>query len=134
MVFPKLSSLEKIIRDILKKAGVDFIMEKSFKDLKGGLYRFDFYLPSLGVLIECQGQQHYEFNTFFYKNRSEAMRAHERDRKKCNFALAKNMKLYCLPYWEIENIKSLEDILQDKFLVKTQFHNDIVYQEYKKTW
>ena len=46
---------EKIIT-ILKKEKVPFEREKTFKDLKHGLYRYDFYLPSLNVLIEFDGQ------------------------------------------------------------------------------
>ena len=117
----------------MRKAGIPFIVEKSFTDLRQGKYRYDFYLPDLGVLIECQGRQHYEFTSFFYKDNGEAKRAKERDRKKCNFALAKGLKLYCIPYWEIENLHSIEDLFQEKFLVHTQFHNDIAYAEYQKT-
>lgn len=133
MVFHKLSKFEEIVRDILRQAGIPFVMEKNFTDLRRGKYRYDFYLPEQGILIECQGRQHYEFTSFFYKSRSEATRAQERDRKKCNFALAKSLKLYCIPYWEIENLHSIEDLFQEKFLVHTQFHNDIAYAEYKKT-
>lgn len=128
-----MSSLEIKVGDLLWKAGIRYVREKSFDELKKGKYRYDFYLPDLNILLEVHGQQHYEFNTYFYKNRGEATRAHERDRRKCNFALAKGIKLYCIPYWEIDNLQTADDLFQEKFLVKSQFHNDIAYSEYKRT-
>jgi hypothetical protein len=79
-------------------------------------------------LCEVQGEQHYIYNKKFYKNKSDFLKAQERDRRKISYALAHGIKIYCIPYWEIENISSVEDLFSQKFLAKSKFHNDIVYR------
>jgi very-short-patch-repair endonuclease len=56
-----MSKYENYIMEILKTARIKFLKEKTFKDLKNGLYRFDFYLPCHlgGVIIEVDGEQHF---------------------------------------------------------------------------
>lgn len=114
---------EKIIT-ILKKEKIPFEREKTFKDLKHGLYRYDFYLPSLNVLIEFDGQQHFTQVKKFHKTRQEYLKAREHDRQKNTYALAHSITLYRIPYWEITEVNSLKDIMQNKFKVVTKWHND----------
>jgi hypothetical protein len=49
---------DKII-NLLNYARIKFVREKSFSDLKHGLFRFDFYLPNVGgrpAIIEFNGE------------------------------------------------------------------------------
>jgi hypothetical protein len=124
----KMSSLEQKVYDLLHKGHIFFEREKVFKDCYNGLYRYDFYLPDLNTLIECNGSQHYTFTKKFYKNKSEFLKAQERDRRKVSYALAHSMKIYCIPYWEMDNISSVEDLFNDKFLAKSKFHNDDAFR------
>lgn len=121
----KTSSLEEHIGQILKKENVKFEREKTFKDLKFG-YRYDFYLPDWKILVEVDGRQHYKFAKIFYKKRQDFLKAQERDRRKNSYALSHNIPLYRIPYFEIENIHTFQDILQDKFLVKDKWHCDYI--------
>lgn len=123
-----MSSFEKIVRSILVESGVQFEQEKQFKDLYNGLYRFDFYLPVQNCVLEIQGMQHYIFTKQFYANRSDFLKAQERDRRKLAYCLANNIKAYCIPYWEMGNINTIDDIFQDKFLARSKFHNDEVWR------
>ena len=123
-----MSSLEKKVYDLLREGHFTIEREKVFKDCYNGLYRYDFYLPDLNALCEVQGQQHYIFTKKFYKNKSEFLKAQERDRRKISYALAHDMKIYCIPYWEIDNISSVEDLFNDNFLAKTKFHNDDAFR------
>lgn len=51
-----MSSYEDKIISVLKKAnGLHFVREKTFEDLRGGKYRYDFYIPSSKTLIEVDG-------------------------------------------------------------------------------
>ena len=53
---------ERAIYDALKQRHAEFEVEKTFKRFTapdGQHYTFDFYLPSVEVLIECQGHQHF---------------------------------------------------------------------------
>ena len=127
----KISSLEKVIYDLLHNAYIDFQREKIFEDCYQGKYRYDFYLPQQNIAIEVNGGQHYEFISKFYKNRSEFMKAQERDRRKISYALAHGIKLYCIPYWEIKNLREVEDIFNPKFLAHNKFHNDDTWRAHQ---
>ena len=122
-----MSGLEQVICEILRDEKIVFEREKQFKDCYNGLYRFDFYCPDLNIIIEVHGAQHYKYNGF-YGDRSEFLKAQERDRRKISYCLAKKIKIYCIPYWEIQNIHTFQDIVQDKFLAKSKFHNDEVFR------
>lgn len=124
----KMSLLEKRICQVLSKSNIDFIQEKCFKDLRNGLYRFDFYIPSQRATIEVQGEQHYTYSKFFYKKRSEFTKAQERDRIKISYCLAHGLKMYCIPFWEVRGILTSQDIFQEKFLARSKFHNDEVWR------
>ena len=94
--------------------------------------RFDFFLPELGILIENDGVQHFKQITKFHRTLQEFNHAKQNDRYKNSFALARGYKLYRIPYWEINNIRTFSDMIQDKFRVTTLWHNDIIYREYLK--
>ena len=122
----KTSSLEEHIISVLKKEKIKFQREKTYPDLKSGYYRFDFFLPQYNLLIAVDGAQHYKFSKIFHKKRQDFLKAQERDRRKNSYALSHNIPLYRIPYFEIENINTFQDILQDKFLVKDKWHCDNV--------
>jgi hypothetical protein len=123
---------EKIIT-LLQKGKYKFEREKRFYDLKKGQYRYDFYLLREGrpVLIEFQGEQHYQYIPKFYHCRADFESAKERDRRKISYALAKEIPLYIIPYWEIDNLKSSADIFKLEFLAKTRWKNDQDWQRYQ---
>lgn len=123
-----MSTFERLVRSILDRSGVQFEQEKQFKDLYNSLYRFDFYIPSIPAVIEVNGMQHYVFTKQFHANRSDFLKAQERDRRKLAYCLANGIKAYCIPYWEMGNINTIDDIFQDKFLARSKFHNDEVWR------
>lgn len=126
-----ISSLEKKVYDLLIGGHFYIEREKIFKDCYNGLYRYDFYLPEINSVIEVNGEQHYSYNKKFYKNKSEFLKAQERDRRKISYALARGMKIYCIPYWEIDSLLSSDDLFTQKFLAKSKFHNDDVLRTKK---
>lgn len=116
---------DKIIR-LLRTANIRFEREKTFSDLKGGKFRYDFYLPALNILIEVDGEQHFHQVKHFQKARRDFLKQQEHDRRKNSYALARGITLIRIPYWEIENLKSHLDIFQQKFIVTTKWHNDFL--------
>ena len=120
------------ITSILTKEKIKFVREKQFKDLRSGLYRYDFYLPVQNILIEFNGAQHYAFTPYFHKNRSDFLKAQERDRRKMSYALAHRIPLYCIPYWDLETLHSFKDLLRAPYLVTSKFHNDEAWRLQKK--
>lgn len=109
---------------LLCTANIKFEREKTFTDLRGGKFRYDFYLPLYNILIEVDGEQHFKQVKVFQKTRSDFLKSQERDRRKNSYCLANKISLYRIPYWEIDNIKTLEDIFKEKFLVRSKWHND----------
>lgn len=115
-----MSSYESYFISLFKKEKINFIREKTYQDLKRGLFRFDFYLTGREVLVEIDGEQH--FKPIY--GRQNFLKGQEHDRQKNSYCLAKGIQLYRVPYWEIKNIHKVEDIFVPKFLVKSKWHND----------
>ena len=114
---------DKIIR-LLRAANIKFEREKTFADLRGGKFRYDFYLPLYNILIEVDGEQHFKQVKVFQKNRSDFLKQQENDRRKNSYALANNIPLIRIPYWELDNLNNFSDLFQKKFLVVSKWHND----------
>lgn len=52
---------ETYTRELLEEYGIDFQTQKKFPDLKRiDRLSYDFFIPSMDILIECQGEQHYK--------------------------------------------------------------------------
>lgn len=118
-----MSKYEDCVINILKEARISFFREKTFSDLKHGLFRFDFYIPNLQgapAIVEVDGEQH--FKPIY--GRQAFLKGQEHDRRKNSYCLANNIPLYRIPYWEIKNLRTVDDIFKDEFLVKTRWHND----------
>lgn len=118
-----MSNYENSIISLLKKEQIKFTREKTFSDLKHGLFRFDFYIPNLHgapAIVEVDGEQH--FKPIY--GRQAFLKGQEHDRRKNSYCLANNIPLYRIPYWEIKNLTKAEDIFKEKFLVKSRWHND----------
>lgn len=128
------------IYNLLKQEHKQFVTEYSFADLgakRNTPFRFDFAVfnnNKLDYLIEYDGEAHFERINFFHKTKTDYDKARGRDRKKNRYCLLHNIKLYRIPFWEIDNIHTLNDILMTpKFLVKTIEHNDqLVYELLKE--
>lgn len=121
-----MSLFEDHIAHILHSSSLKYQTEYQFSDCYNGLYRFDFYIPSKKICIECNGIQHYTYTSYFYKNKSEFLKAQERDRRKIAYCLARGIKLYIIPYWDKDLILTSADIFQEKYRARSKFHNDQV--------
>lgn len=114
---------EKILR-ILLREGIKVQREKTFSDLRGGKFRYDFFLPDQHVIIEYNGEQHYYQVKKFHKTRSEFTKAQENDRRKISYALANNYTIYCIPYWELEKINTYKDLFSPMYIAADRWKND----------
>lgn len=129
-----MSKGENKIIDLLNKARIFYVREKTFSDLRQGKFRFDFYLPNVhgrDCIIEFNGEQHYEYVGKFYKNQTEWRQAQGRDMRKISYCLSQDIALYIIPYWEIENITCANDLFQSKFLARDRYKNYLDYEKYK---
>ena len=124
-----MSKLETTVAILLKENNIQYIREKTYEDLRGGKFRYDFYLPKLNTIIEVNGQQHYYE---VWGGRTGLLKQQENDRRKISYALANKITMFTIPYWEIQNLKNSKDLFQEKFLVKDKWFNDNIWREYQK--
>lgn len=79
----------RIIREYLITHDIEHKLEFKFKDNKEvAKYPFDFYLPTLNLVIEYHGRQHKDG---WKKNKESAIEIQSRDSIKKDFCLAKNI-------------------------------------------
>ena len=124
---------ENKITDLLNQARISYDREKTFSDLKHGKFRYDFYIPNLHgaeCIIEYNGEQHYQHVGKFFKTPQEFRQAQGRDMRKISYCLAHGIKLYVIPYWELQNLHCADDIFQSKFLARDRYKNFTDYQTY----
>ena len=100
----KESSGEERIRIFLESNKIEFIQEKRFADCRDKRsLPFDFYLPQYNLLIEFDGQQHYEPKF----GEDNFVRLQKHDKIKNEYCKIHNINLLRIPYWEGSNIESI---------------------------
>lgn len=60
----------------------------------------DFYLPHSQTAVEVNGQQHYMFNSHFYKTQADFLSSKKRDRRKAEWCAVNNIVLVIFDYNE----------------------------------
>lgn len=128
-----MSSYEEKVITLLRKAKISFVREKRFADLRGGRYRFDFeaIVDGAPVLLEVQGEQHYRRVSRFQPGYSDFTAAQERDRRKISYALANQIPLYIIPYWELDNIHTAAALFSQKYRATNRWKNDLDWEKHK---
>jgi very-short-patch-repair endonuclease len=107
----KSSKGEDAIMTYLCDRRVDFDIEKTFDDLVGNKnrkLRYDFHLPDENLLIEFDGKQHFEANSFFGGEEALA-RLQKSDQLKNDYARDSGIRLLRIRYDEIDDISSILD-------------------------
>ena len=115
----KNSKGSKMIEEYLKENNYSFIKEYTFQDcfitseitLRKYCLPFDFYIPSLNILIEFDGEGH--FKESFTSNKEKAKISLEKriqnDKIKNNFCAKKGITLIRISYLEINEIVKILD-------------------------
>jgi hypothetical protein len=109
----KTSKGENTIREWLETHNIQYNFQQTFNDCKNPRtnykLRFDFYVPSKNLLIEFDGQQHYqEMNTGKYIITQKRLEDSKyRDNIKTLYASNKNIKLLRISYKEFNKIDSI---------------------------
>jgi hypothetical protein len=130
-----MSKGEDKITKLLNFARVSYSREITVPRLtgkKGAPLRFDFGIyqnKKLILLIEFDGEQHFQYSSRFNKSKSDFLYRCGCDRKKNEWALKNNVLLYRIPFWELDNINTFSDLLQNKFKVTSIYHNDRLIRE-----
>jgi uncharacterized protein with PIN domain len=91
---------ELLINKILKSLGIEYEYQKTFEDLKDvHLLSYDFFIPSQNILIEYQGQQHYQPVDYF-GGETTFKRQQNHDKMKSDYAKLHEYNLIAIPYTE----------------------------------
>ena len=84
---------EKFMWNVLKELNIEFKSQLNKKDFDWCQnYRYDFYIPSLNMVVETHGEQHYEENVWGSSKNLEEEQLN--DRLKKELALNNNIKNY----------------------------------------
>lgn len=128
-----MSKGEEKICALLHKAKINFEREKRFQDLKHGLFRFDFYIANLHgapAIVEYNGAQHYYPNSKFHHSRADFLKQQNHDRRKISYCLSNHIPIYCIPFWELDNLQKASDCFQKRFLATSRWKNDDDWRKY----
>ena len=99
---------EEIIKSILEELKIDFIPQYKFKDCKDLLpLPFDFYLPNYNLIIEYDGEQHFDINRAFNSNENKFWETVIHDAIKNAYCEDNNINMLRIPFWEYNNIKEI---------------------------
>ena len=107
------SQLEIKTKDILIKYDIKYNSQVEYDGLlglKGGNLSYDFYLPDYNLLIECQGQQHKEWQEG-WQSKEIFENQQINDQRKRDYCKRNNIKLIEIWYYEVDNI---EEILKEE--------------------
>ena len=114
------SSGEKKLVLLFKKYSITFMREFS---IYGYLYRYDFYLPDLNILVEYDGLHHFK-PIKFYGGEDFFKKVKESDKAKNLLADAKGYDLIRIPYTRLDN---LEDYLLTQLRRYIKYRRDGKY-------
>ena len=100
---------EEAVKQHLNDLGIEFISQKRFKGCKDAqTLPFDVYVPLYNLVIEYDGEQHFDIKHSFDKSKFWVTIYH--DAIKNAYCEDNNINLLRIPYWEYENINTLIDI------------------------
>lgn len=95
---------EKRIRESLEFYGINFEQEKRFDDCRDVKpLPFDFYLPNYNMIIEFDGQHHFEET----HNRADYETTKRHDAIKNKYCEDNNINLLRIPYWDGSKIEEI---------------------------
>lgn len=100
-----MSGGEQEIERILKIYSIDYIFNYRFLDKYIKNKPYDFYIPSLDLCIEFDGQQHYHMQ--FGKSTLDLMNQKYTDNKKDEYCFVNDINLIRIPYWDFDCIEEI---------------------------
>lgn len=98
---------ERRIAEVLNQANINVETQKTFKDCKDKKpLPFDFYLPDYNLIIEYDGEQHFDIKHSF-SGEDGFVNTIIHDAIKNQYCEDNNINILRIPYWEFDNIEEL---------------------------
>lgn len=89
------------------------ILHKLQYKIKGKSWKYDFYFPQFNLLVELNGNQHYEYVDYFHKNYKGGFEGYKQnDIAKRRFAENKGYKYYEIDYRKHNPKEARKEIIQ----------------------
>ena len=106
------------IKILLEKNSINYQKEYRFKDFADRIYDFAILNKDNEVirLIEFDGEQHFRFSGG-WNTPQQVKNCQQHDKEKNEYAIAHNIPLVRIPYWERDNI-TLNMLLGDEYLIE----------------
>lgn len=107
------SSLHKLAREIIQELFPnntlyeEVTLPGSKKLGRSSLLYADFFIPDVMLIIEVHGRQHYEYCSFFHKEKIDFINARKRDDDKVEWCKMNDIKIAVLPFNEKTQWKNL---------------------------
>lgn len=99
---------ERAIANWLERHDIAFVKQKTFDDCRDQMVlRYDFYLPARNLLIEFDGQQHFQFVKKFHGTEERFLKCQERDKIKNEYAETSGIHLLRIKYSEEKEIDNI---------------------------
>lgn len=102
------SKLHLQVRKLLKEIyPYDMILEEVLLPGSAGATKkkdltVDFYIPNRFLMVEAHGEQHYEYNKFFFKNKFQFLKAQKRDNDKIQWCQLNGIRIVGLNFADSE--------------------------------
>ena len=100
---PTKSKYAKRVEEWLEEKGIQYIKEKTFDDCRGlkNKLPFDYYLPNHNILIEVDGEQHFNEDCF-NQTKEQFQQLKRTEEIKNNYCLENGIILVRLPYYDYD--------------------------------
>lgn len=95
--------------------------------------RIDIFIPSLGIAIEIDGIQHFEYNSFFFKDANSWNNSVRLDKAKDKYLIDKGVKVVRIPYnTKIKTVEELKECIDNIEFPDTEYEGIETQSEYAK--
>ena len=109
---------EEKVEKVLKDFNIKFLKQHKFKNENifcvNNYFYVDFFIPIQNIVIEYNGQQHYQA-TGYFGGEKKLQHTKERDMALRQYCKEHKIKLVEIPYWDYDNI---ETILKKELKIK----------------
>ena len=106
----KYSKGEILIKGLLESKNIFFEPQKRFNDCRSDKqnhrFPFDFYLSEFNIIIEYDGELHYDSSNYF-GGEKKLKQTQTNDQIKTDYCKTNNIPLLRIPYWDFDNIETI---------------------------
>lgn len=112
---------ERLVANCLTQLNLEFKREVKFKAYN---YRYDFYVPSKRVMIEFDGEQHFQQVAKYQPSYEDFKNQQKRDVIKTRLAISKGFRIIRLTYTTLD---ANADIILDRLRLALMSRNKLMY-------